>query len=122
LIRDRDTTFTQAFDTVFTCEGIETVTTGICVPRTNSVMQRWIQTCRRELLDHTPIWNHTHLPRALREFESFHNHHRPHRVLHSAAPLSARPQPITDQGRLDHLDIQPQDRLGGILHEYTHAA
>ncbi|MGV9384986.1 hypothetical protein ACWDRB_54910 [Nonomuraea sp. NPDC003707] len=33
-------------------------------------MERWIQTCRRELLDRTLIWNERHLLHALREFET----------------------------------------------------
>lgn len=44
LIRDRDSKFTRAFDTVFEAEGIEIVTTGIRVPRMNSIMERWVQT------------------------------------------------------------------------------
>lgn len=51
LIRDRDSKFTRAFDTVFEAEGIEIVTAGIRVPRMNSIMERWVQTCRHELLD-----------------------------------------------------------------------
>ena len=41
--------------------------------RGNAVMERWVQTCRRELLDRTLIWNQAHLLRALREFEHFCN-------------------------------------------------
>jgi putative transposase len=33
----------------------------------NAIMERWIQTCRRELLDRVLIWNHRHLLHALRE-------------------------------------------------------
>jgi putative transposase len=51
LIRDRDSKFTRAFDAVFEAEGIEIVTTAIRVPRMNSIMERWVQTCRHELLD-----------------------------------------------------------------------
>jgi hypothetical protein len=43
----------------------------------NALMQRWVQACRRELLDRTLIGNQHHLLRALREFEVFYNHHRP---------------------------------------------
>ena len=43
----------------------------------NSIMERWVQTCRRELLDRTLIWNQGHLLHALREFEQFYNEHRP---------------------------------------------
>lgn len=53
LIRDRDTKFTRAFDAVFIGENITIVTTGLCIPRMNSIMERWVQSCRRELLDRT---------------------------------------------------------------------
>ena len=80
--------------------------------------ERWVQTCRRELLDRTLIWNQHHLLRALREFEDFHNTHR----SLNGAPLRPAPDPLTQPGQLDQLDILRRDRLGGILHEYQHAA
>ena len=113
---------TSAFDAVFTTEGIEIVTTGIRVPRMNSIMERWVQTCRHELLDRTLTWNQAHLLHTLAEFEAFYNQHRSHRTLHSAAPLLLLPEPITEPDRLDRLDVHRRDRLGGILHEYTHPA
>ena len=85
-------------------------------------MERWIQTCRRELLDRTLIWDQRHLLHALREFESFYNGHRPHQAMDQAAPLHALPEPITDQNRIAHLDIHRHDRVGGIIPEYQHAA
>ncbi|WP_219825989.1 integrase core domain-containing protein [Nonomuraea typhae] len=56
----------------------------------NSTMERWIQTCRREPLDRTLIWNQPHLLHALREFETFYNEHRPHRTLGQAARRMTR--------------------------------
>ena len=92
------------------------------MPRMNSIMERWVQTCRHELLDRTLIWNQRHLLHALREYEHFYNQHRPHRTLANAAPLRMLPEPITDPGRLAHLDVRRRDRLCGTLHEYRHAA
>ncbi|MFB9579903.1 integrase core domain-containing protein, partial [Streptomyces yanii] len=85
LIRDRDSKFTTAFDALLADAGLKVVTSGIQIPRMNSLMERWIQTCRRELLNRTLIWNQSHLLHALREFESFYNWHRPHRALKQAA-------------------------------------
>ncbi|MEV0136301.1 hypothetical protein AB0H83_48725 [Dactylosporangium sp. NPDC050688] len=31
------------------------------VPRMNAIIERWVRTCRRELLDCTLIWNQRHL-------------------------------------------------------------
>jgi putative transposase len=122
LIRDRDAKFTAAFDAVLTDAGIQVVTTGIRIPRMNSIMERWIQTCRRELLDRTLIWNQPHLLHALREFETFYNEHRPHRTLRQAAPLRPLPEPCTIPVEITSLDIRRRDRLGGVLREYTRAA
>ena len=51
----------------------------------NSIMERWIGSCRRELLDRTLVWNQRHLMTLLREYEDFYNTTGP------TAPL-ARPR------------------------------
>ena len=102
--------------------GIEVVLSGVQMPRMNSIMERWVQTCRHELLDLTLIWNQRHLPHSLREFEHFYNEHRLHRTLRAAAPLRQLPEPITDPEQIAHLDVGRRSRLGGTLHEYRHAA
>jgi putative transposase len=122
LIRDRDGKFPGLLDTVLTVAGIETVLSGVQMPRMNSIMERWVQTCRHELLDRTLIWNQRHLLHALREFEHFYNEHRPHRTLRAAAPLRPLPEPIADPEQIAQLDVRRRDRLGGTLHEYRHAA
>ncbi|WP_413811014.1 helix-turn-helix domain-containing protein [Streptomyces sp. OE57] len=75
-----------------------------------------------ELLDRTLIWNQRHLLHALREFEEFNNSHRPHQGIANARPLHPLPTPIDGPDKLCHRDIRRHDRLGGILHEYRHAA
>jgi hypothetical protein len=88
----------------------------------NSIMERWIQSCRRELLDRTMIWNQAHLLHALREYETHHNAHRPHRGIANDRPLHPLPEPINDPAKIRHLQVHRRDRLCGILHEYAHAA
>jgi transposase InsO family protein len=114
--------FTRAFDAVLTDAGITVVTSGVRMPRMNSLMERWIQTCRRELLDRTLIGDQRHLLYALREFGSFYNGHRPHRALHQAAPLCPLPEPLTEPGEIGNLQVGCRERLGGTLHEYECAA
>ena len=57
LIRDRDGKFLGPFDAILADAGIEVVLSGVQMPRMNSIMERWVQTCRYELLDRTLIWN-----------------------------------------------------------------
>lgn len=122
LIRDRDGKFPALSDTVLNVAGIEVVLSGVRMPRMNSIMERWVQTCRHELLDRTLIWNQRHLLHALREFEDFYNSHRPHQGITNARPLRPLPMPISDPEQITRLGIRRRQRLGGILHEYRHAA
>ncbi|MFI6910164.1 integrase core domain-containing protein [Nonomuraea sp. NPDC050394] len=109
-------------DEILADAGIRTVLTGIRIPRMNAVMKRWVQSCRRELLDRCLVRNERQLRHALREYERFYNRHRAHQALDQAAPLRAVPAPITDPTRIAELNIRRRDRLGGVLHEYSHAA
>ena len=70
--------------------------------------------CRRELLDRALVWNQAHLRRILREYESHHNQHLPHRSLHGAAPLKPLPEPAD----LDLYRVRRHARVGGLINEY----
>jgi len=122
LIRDRHGKFPGLFDVILADAGIEVVLSGVRMPRMNSIMERWVLTCRRELLDRTLIWNQSHLLPALREFEQFYNEHRPHQGIANGRPLQPLPVPLAAPDRIACLDMRRTDRLGGVLHEYQHAA
>jgi putative transposase len=115
VLHDRDASFTAAFDAVFRAAGARVVRSAIQAPRMNSIMERWIGSCRRELLNQTLIWNQRHLMTALREYEDFYNTHRPHRTLNQAAPLRPLPDGVTN---LDRLRVRRRDRADGVIHEY----
>jgi putative transposase len=115
VLHDRDASFTAAFDSVFQAAGIRVIRSAVQAPRMNSIMERWIGSCRRELLDRTLIWNQRHLMTVLREYEDFYNTHQPHRTLSQAAPLRPLPDGVSD---LDQFRIQRRDRAGGVMHEY----
>jgi putative transposase len=83
--------------------------------RGKPIMERWISSCRRELLDRTLIWNQRHPIMVLREYEDFYNSHRPHRALDQAAPLRPLPDGVAD---LDLFRVRRHDRAGGVIHEY----
>ncbi|MFJ5993160.1 integrase core domain-containing protein [Lentzea sp. NPDC092896] len=121
LIRDRDAKYPALIDEIRGSAGIITVPTGVRVPRMNSIIERWVKTLRAELLDRTLIWNQTHLRHVLREYERHYNEHRTHRSLAAAAPLRARHHPLGPD-RIERLAVLGRDRLGGVLHEYRHAA
>jgi transposase len=114
MIRDRGSNFTSAFDVVLADSGIRTVLCNVRTPRMNAIAERWIGGCRRELLDRTLIWNQAHLRQILRQYETHHNQHRPHRSLHSAAPLKPLPGPAD----LAQYRVRRDTRVAGLIHEY----
>jgi putative transposase len=114
MIRDRGPDFTAAFDAVLADAGIRTVLCNVRTPRMNAIAERWIGGCRRELLDRTLIWNQHHLRRILRDYETHHNQHRPHRSPHDAAPLTPLPEPVN----LDQYPVRKHTRVAGTINEY----
>ncbi|MGI8451531.1 MAG: hypothetical protein ACR2MP_30970 [Streptosporangiaceae bacterium] len=56
MLHDRDASFNAAFDAVFQSAGIRVIHSAVQAPRMNSIMERWIGSCGRELLDRTLIW------------------------------------------------------------------
>jgi putative transposase len=117
MIRDRDGKFTALFDEVFRAEGIRIVLTAPQAPRMNAIMERWVGSVRRELLDRILIVNAAHLRKVLIEYEDHFNTHRPHRALNQASPL----RPLPDSVDAD-IKVIRRDRLGGLLHEYSQVA
>jgi transposase InsO family protein len=95
LIRDRDSKYPAPFDAVLADAGITAVLRGVQIPRMNAIMQRWVRTCRRELLDRTLIHSQRHLLHALLEFETHYNAHQPHQGMgtrgHSPRCLNQSP-------------------------------
>jgi putative transposase len=114
MIRDRGSNFTDIFDAVLADAGIRTVLGNVRTPRMNAIAERWIGGCRRELLDRALVWNQHHLRRILRQHETHHNQHRPHRSLHGAAPLKPLPDPVD----LDQYRVRRHTRVGGLISEY----
>jgi integrase-like protein/UTRA domain-containing protein len=113
MIRDRGSNFTTTFDAVLADAGIRTVLCSIQTPR-NAIIERWIGGCRRELLDRTLVWNQAHLRQILRQYETHHNQHRPHRSLYGAAPLKPLPELVD----LDQHRVRKHAHVDGLIHEY----
>jgi transposase InsO family protein len=96
-------------DAILAEAGIAVVLSGVRMPRMNSIMERWIQASRHELLDRTLIWSQAHLLHAPGEYERHHNRHRPHRGMANARPLHPLPELITDP-RHDQASAHPPTR------------
>ncbi len=120
LIRDRDSKFTRAFDSVFASEGIKIIKTPVRAPKANAIAERFVRTVRAECLDWLLIMNRRHLERVLRVFVDHYNTHRPHRSLDLAPPEPSEQK--TRAVRPPTAAVERRVRLGGLIHEYNLAA
>jgi transposase InsO family protein len=119
LVRDRDAKFSAAFDAVFAAANVEVLKIPPRTPTANAYAERWVRTVRTECLDWILIRNRWHLDRVLTAYLQHYNTARPHRGLNLAVPqrapaLTILPDP---QRRIERIDV-----LGGLIHEYRHAA
>jgi putative transposase len=116
LIHDRDTKFTQSFDTVFKSEKMKSIRTPYCAPNANAFAERWVRTVREECLDKLIIINQQRLRQVMMEYTTYYNMSRPHQGIeqHTPVPYS---KPVDNSG-----PIVCHDVLGGIIHDYQRAA
>ena len=120
LIRDRDTKYTAAFDTVFRAEGVEVLRTPPLAPRVNAFAERWVRTVRRECLDRILIYNTRHLLAVLGEYLRHYNGHRPHQGRGQRPPdRDTIPAPVTN---LDAVRVRRRKVVHGLINEYEQAA
>jgi len=94
LVHDRDSVFSNKVREAIHGFGMEPVRTAYRSPWQNGIAERWVGTCRRELLDHVIVLNERHLYRRLREYVAYCNAGRVHTWLRDAPerrPLESRP-------------------------------
>jgi putative transposase len=85
----------------------------------NAYAERWVSTVRRECLDRLLIFHEPQLVRALAEYETHYNMHRPHRSLDQQSPIAGH-DPVAARG--GGIAVVRSEVLGGLINEYRHAA
>ena len=91
------------------------VQTSFASPWQNGIAERWVGSCRRELLDHVIPLDERHLKRLLREYISYHHEDRTYLGLGKETPGGRSPS--SPSGR-----VGSRPRLGGLHHRYDRAA
>ena len=114
LIHDRDTKFTQAFDTVLKDSGVEPVLLPPQSPNLNAHCERFIRSIKEEALSQMVILDEHALYYTIQQYVSHYHAERNHQGL--ANQLIA-PEP----GLGSHSgQVRRRDRLGGLLRYYHH--
>jgi putative transposase len=87
-------------------------------PWQNGVAERWVGSCRRDLLDHVIVLNELHLKRLTAEYVRYYHEDRTHLGLAKDTPTG---RPRLTRSAVGG-QIQSLPRLGGLHHRYTVAA
>ena len=96
-ILDGDAKFGQEVTDMLRADGIKSMRISPASPWQNGVAERWIGSCRRELLDHLIILNDVHLRRLIRDYLSYYHADRIHDSLEKDTPLMRRVSSKPDQ-------------------------
>jgi hypothetical protein len=81
VILDRDRKLDAEVLGFLTETGLEPKRTSVRAPWQNGLAERWIGSCRREVLDHVIALNEEHLRRILRDYVNYHHEDRLHDAL-----------------------------------------
>jgi len=117
LLHDRDSKFGEAVGSAVEAIGLKAIRTSFRSPWQNGVAERWVGSCRRELVDHVIPLNERHLRRVLSEYVRYYHLDRTHLGLKKDTP-SVRTRAKLHPGSR----VRSVPRLGGLHHRYDWAA
>jgi hypothetical protein len=115
LIFDRDSKYSLEVVCAVRSMAIQPVRTSFESPWQNGIAERWVESSRRDLLDHIIAMNELHLQRPLADYVRYYHDDRTHLALAKGTP-NCRTR-STASGR-----VLSYSRLGGLHHRYDRAA
>ncbi len=112
---DRASVFSPMIFNTIKSLGIEPKQIDVRSPWQNGIAERWVGSCRRDLLDHVIILNQQHLYRLLKKYVEYYNADRTHYNLDIETPLN-RP---TLQKKGDDDKVISLPHCYGLHHKYV---
>jgi len=114
LIFDRDAIFSPAVVQCVRSFGIKPIRISYRSPWQNGTAERWILSCRRELLEHVVVFGERHLVRPVRSYLSYYHEDRGHLGLDKDTPDN---RPVTPRPS-STAKVVALPRVGGLHHRY----
>jgi transposase InsO family protein len=114
LIFDNDSIFSDEVSRSINALGIMPKRTAFRSPWQNGTAERWVGTCKRELIDHVVVLGGDHLRRLLHDYVTYYNADRVHTRLADSPdgrPVEARPS--------FNAKLAGLPRVGGLHHRYV---
>ena len=118
LIFDLGANFNQEVIDTAKSFGIEPKRTSFRSPWQNAVAERFVGSCRRDLLDHVIVLNERHLKRLMNEYIHYYHEDRTHLGLDKQTPAGRE----AGKGESTSRNVICIPRLGGLHHRYDLAA
>jgi len=115
LILDRDSKFDADVIALLKATGLKPKRTSVQAPWQNGLAERWVGSCRREMLDHVIALNEQHLRRLMRDYINYHHEDRTHDSLEKDTP-NRRP---VEQKPVANATVISMPRLSGLHHRYA---
>ncbi len=118
LIFDRGGSFNQEVIETIKSFGIEPKRTSFQSPWQDGVAERFVGSCRRDLLDHVIVLNERHLKRLMNEYVSYYHYDRTHLGLDKQTPAGRE----AAKGESTSSNVICMPRFGGLHRRYDLAA
>jgi transposase InsO family protein len=118
LIFDRGSNFSEEIVSTIKSFGIEPKRTSFRSPWQNAIAERFVGSCRRDLLDHVIVLNERHLKRLMNGYVRYYHEDRTHLGLEKQTPGRRYAAEKTDSA----CKVVSISKLGGLHHRYDLAA
>jgi transposase InsO family protein len=115
VLLDRDSKFDADVIKFLNATGLKPKRTSVQAPWQNGLAERWVGSCRREILDHVIALNEQHLRRLIRDYVNYHHNDRIHDALEKDTPNR---RPVEQKPNANSIVIS-MPRLGGLHHRYS---
>jgi putative transposase len=115
VILDRDAKFDTTVIGFLKATGLKPKRTSIQSPWQNGTAERWIGSCRREILDHIIALDERHLLRLLREYVNYHHQDG----IHDSLEKDTRDKRAIEPKPAATAKVTSMPRLGGLHHRYA---
>lgn len=114
LLRERGSSYAEAFRKRVAAMGIAEVMTAYRSPWQNAYVERLNGSIRRECLNHVVVWNECHLSRILEAYFAYYNEDRTHLGLEKETPKG---RPISKMASPESKLVE-LPRVGGLHHRH----
>ena len=113
VVFDHDAKFNPDVIAILKATGLTPKRTGIQAPWQNGIAERWVGSCRRELLDHVIALNEVHLRRLITDYVRYYHDDRLHDSLEKDSPT-----PRQTEAKPSAATVISMPRVGGLHHRY----